>query len=115
LSYQREYFYTERAVYVAAARYASAVLASRLEAVYSILFLSLGILLIGLVMRKGSFGKSSAYLGVVTGILGIVAVASTFGPIVILASVLTTAWVLFVGYRLYRLGEASRFSTIAPT
>jgi hypothetical protein len=94
----------QRAVYVAAASYASAVLTSRLEAVYSILFLSLGILLIGLVMRKGSFSKSSAYLGMVTGFLGIAAGVSTFGLIVILASVLTTIWVLVVGYRLYRLG-----------
>jgi hypothetical protein len=105
----------QRATYVAAANYASAVLASRLEAVYSILVLSLGILLIGFVMLKGRFGKSSAYLGMATGFLGIVAVASAFGLIIILASVLTTIWVLFVGYRLYRLGQASTFSAIALT
>src|SRR5262249_58589591 len=61
----------ERANYVAAANYASAVLTSSLEAVYSILVLSLGILMVGLVMLKGNFGKSTAYVGVVTGILGI--------------------------------------------
>jgi hypothetical protein len=105
----------QRAIYVAAASYASAVLTSRLEAVYSILVLSLGILLIGLVMRKGSFSKSSAYLGIVTGFLGIAAGVSTFGLIVILAAVLTTVWVLVVGYRLYRLGRPADFSTVAPT
>ncbi len=100
----------QRAAYVAAANYASAVLASSLEAVYSILVLSVGILLIGLVMRKGVFGRSTAYLGVATGILGIVTVV---GPLfvmalsvtIIITSVLTTLWVLLVGYKLYRLGQ----------
>jgi hypothetical protein len=60
---------TQRATYVAAAQYASAVLESSLEGVYSILILSLGILVIGLVMLKGIFRKSTAYLGLVIGIL----------------------------------------------
>jgi hypothetical protein len=100
----------ERATYVAAANYASAVLTSSLEAVYSILVLSLGVLLIGLVMLKGIFGKSTAYLGVLTGILGIVAAVGPFlvsalSVTIIITSVLTTAWVLLVGFRLYRLGK----------
>lgn len=100
----------QRAAYVAAATYASAVLASSLEAVYSILILSLGILMIGLVMLKGIFSKSTAYVGVVTGILGIISVAgpffiSTLSVTIIITSVLTTIWVLLVGYRLYRLGK----------
>jgi hypothetical protein len=100
----------QRMAYVAAANYASAVLTSSLEAVYSIGVLSLGILLIGLVMRKGVFGKSTAYLGVVTGILGIVSVvgplfAGALSVTIIITSVLTTVWVLLVGYRLYRLGQ----------
>jgi hypothetical protein len=100
----------QRAAYVAAANYASAVLASSLEAVYSIMVLSFGILMIGLIMLKGIFSKSTAYLGLVTGILGIVSVAgpffvSTLSVTIIITSVLTTVWVLFVGYRLYRLGK----------
>jgi len=100
----------QRATYVAAASYPSAVLASSLEAVYSIMVLSFGILMIGLVMLKGIFRKSTAYLGLVTGILGIVSVAgpffvSTLSVTIIITSVLTTVWVLFVGYRLYRLGQ----------
>lgn len=101
----------QQAVYVAAATYASAVLASSLEAVYSILILSLGILMIGLVMLKGIFRKSTAYVGLVTGILGIVSVAgpvfvSSLSVTIIITSVLTTVWVLLVGYRLYRLGKS---------
>jgi hypothetical protein len=64
----------------------------------------------GFVMLKGIFSKSTAYLGLVTGILGIVSVVGPFfvsalSAIIIIASVLTTAWVLFVGYRLCRLGR----------
>jgi hypothetical protein len=99
----------QRAAYVAAANYASAVLGSRLEAVYSIAVLSFSILVIGLVMLGGVFGKVTAYLGVVTGILGIASVVSTFlvsasGVGIIITSVLTTVWVLLVGFRLYWLG-----------
>jgi hypothetical protein len=99
----------QRAAYVAAADYASAVLTSTLEGVYSILVLSLGILIVGVVMLKSIiFSKTTAYLGLGTGILGIISVAgpfvlSTLGVAVIIASVLTTVWVLFVGFRLYRL------------
>lgn len=100
----------QRATYVGAANYASAVLTSSLEAVYSILVLSVGILLIGLVMLEGIFRKSTAYLGVATGILGIVSVVGPFfvsalSVTIIITSVLTTLWVLFVGIRLYRLGQ----------
>jgi hypothetical protein len=101
----------QRAAYVAAAQYPSAVLASALAAVYSILVPSLGILLMGLVMPKSAFGKTIAYVGVVTGLLGIVSVVGPFAlPAlsngIIIASALTTIWVLFVGFRLLRLGRS---------
>ena len=100
----------QRAAYVATANYATGVLNSTLLAVYAILIPALGTLLIGLVMRKGIFSKSTAYLGVVTGVLGIVSVVgplfvSTLDPTIIVASLLTTVWFLLVGFRLYRLGQ----------
>jgi hypothetical protein len=95
---------TQRAAYIAAADYASAVLASRVEVVYAIVVPSFGILVIGLVMLKGIFGKSTAFLGVITGILGIVSLAG-FSVTVIMNAVLTTVWVLLVGYRLYWLSR----------
>ena len=101
----------QRSAYVAAATYASAVLGSTLEGVYSIVTLSVGILLFGLVMLRGTFSRAAAYLGVATGVLGIASVvgqlvvAGSGASIAILASVLTTAWVLVVGYRIYRLGQ----------
>lgn len=99
-----------RAVLVAAASYPLAVLDSSLLGVYIILVPGLGILLAGLVMLKGIFNKATAYLGIATGILGIVSVvgplfASALGATAILASVLTLVWLLFAGYRLVRLGQ----------
>lgn len=94
----------QRMAYVAAANYASAVLASPLERVYAIVDLSFAMLLIGLVMLKGIFRKSTAYVGVATGVLGIVSIAG-WNVTIILNAVLATAWVLLVGYRLSRLGQ----------
>jgi hypothetical protein len=101
----------QRAVFVAAAYYPATVLGSNLLFVYNSFTLAVGILMTGLGMLKGIFSKSTAYLGLATGILGIVSVASSFfassvsSVSIILASVLTTVWFLFVGYRLYRLGQ----------
>jgi hypothetical protein len=55
-------------------------------------------------MLRGIFSKATAYLGVVTGILGVVSVVGAFfiGALDIMAiptSILTTVWFLFVGYR----------------
>jgi hypothetical protein len=95
----------ERTTYVAAANYAAAVLTSRLEAVYSILVLSVGILVTGLVMLRGIFSTMTAYVGLVTGISGSIAVASAWSIATIIASVLTTVWILLVAFRLYGLSR----------
>jgi hypothetical protein len=96
---------TQRAVLLGAASYAVEVLSSGLFGVYAILVPAAGIFLIGLVMLKGAFGKVAAYLGIATGILGVISVA---GPLLvdaadtaaILTSIATTLWVLAVGYKL---------------
>ena len=100
----------QRATYIAAASYPSAVLKSTLEGVYSIVTLGIGILMIGVVMRGSVFGRAAAYLGIATGTLAIVSVVgalvvSAVSTVVILASVLTTVWALLVGYRLYALSR----------
>ena len=99
----------QRAAIIAAAYYPSAVIESIILFVYNTLTLSVGILLTGLVMLKGIFRKSTAYLGVVTGVLGIAAVAGSLfvdtTSVTIIASVMTTVWVFFAGYGLYRLGQ----------
>jgi len=98
----------QRAAYVGAANYASAVLASHTEVFYSIVDLSVAILITGFVMLKGKgiFSKTTAYLGLAAGIFGIVSIAGFF-VIAIINALLTTVWVLFVGYRLFRLGRSS--------
>jgi hypothetical protein len=100
-----------KAAYLAAATYASTVLTSTLEGVYSIVTLSIGILLLGWAMRRSPFGRTIGYLGVVTGVLGVVAVAgpvfsSLFDPVIIVTSLLTTVWVPLAGYRLLRTAPA---------
>jgi len=101
----------QRAVFVTAAIYPSSVVESNLLFVYNSLTLGVGILITGLVMLKGIFSKSTGTLGLLTGILAIVSVASSFFASsvstvsVVLASVLTTVWFLFVGFKLYKLGQ----------
>lgn len=101
----------ERVTYVSAANYATTMLNSTVLEFYAIFVPALGTLLIGLVMRKGIFNKTTAYLGIVTGVLGII---SVLGPLfidaldatIILTSLLTTVWFFLVGLRLYKLGQS---------
>jgi hypothetical protein len=95
----------QRAAYVAAAHAASAMLTSPLEVVYAIVTLSSAILVIGLVMRKGLFPRGTAWLGVVTGLLGIVSLAG-LAVTIILNALCATVWLFLVGVRLYRLGRS---------
>lgn len=100
----------ERATILAAATYASSVIGAAFLTVYSILLPALGQLVIGFVMLRSTFGKVAAYLAVIAGILGIVAVVGNFttdvlGQAIIISSLLVMIWLLFVGYRLYRLGQ----------
>jgi hypothetical protein len=102
----------QRTAIVAGAGYPTAVLTSTLVGVYAILVPSVGILIIGLVMLRGAFSRVTAYSGVVSGVLGIVAVVGPFivsglGIAVVAASVFTTVWVFLVGYQLYRLGQTA--------
>jgi hypothetical protein len=111
----------QRVALVAAAGAPSAVLGSPLQAVDSILTLSLGILVTGLVMLRGRpgraprvaggatwFGRTAALAGVTTGVVGIASVLETavtgaVSPLAIAASLLTIAWLVLVGRSLLRL------------
>jgi hypothetical protein len=100
----------QRATIISVADYASAMLSSNLIGVYVILFPAIGILMISLVMLGGIFSKVTAYLGIATGVLGIISVVGSFfatalGIVAIPASILTTVWFLFVSYRLLRLSR----------
>jgi hypothetical protein len=99
----------QRAVFVAAGSYPSAILESPLSGVYAILIPSLGSLLTGLVMLRGVFNKTTAYLALAAGIAGIVFMGSyvvgALDVFRIINALLATVWYGFVGYRLYRLGR----------
>lgn len=66
-----------------------------------------GILIISLVMLKGVFPRGVAYLGIVTGALGIVseALRPIIGPGYLVYGLLLPAWFLVVGWELYRLAK----------
>ena len=98
-----------RAAALAAASYPVAVFRSPLFAAYVIGIPALGILVISLVMREGSFPRVTAWVGILVGLLGFVAVVGPVvwgdaGIVAIATSVLTLIWVLLVGWRLLRLG-----------
>jgi hypothetical protein len=97
---------TLRAAYIAAAHGAAAVLTSRLFIVYAIGILSFAILAIGCVMLKGVFTRTTAYLAMLTSILGIPSLTG-WGVAIILNAVCATAWLLLVGYGLCGLGAGS--------
>jgi hypothetical protein len=80
------------------------VLESRLFIVYAIGTLSFAILIIGVVMLKGTFSRATALLGLATGILGVVSIAG-WGVTIILNAVCATVWLFLVGYRLHGLAQ----------
>jgi hypothetical protein len=87
---------SQRATLLAAATYVSAVLESPLAAVWAIGTLSFALLVIRIVMLKGVFSKITAYLGIVTAVFGIAAVAGV-GIAIILNAVAATIWLFLVG------------------
>jgi hypothetical protein len=100
----------QRQTIVTLADYSSAVLSSSLLGIYVILVPAIGIFIISLVMLKGGFSKVAAYIGVITGILGVVSVVGAFfisalSIIIVITSILTTVWFFFVGYGLIRLSR----------
>jgi ABC-type bacteriocin/lantibiotic exporter with double-glycine peptidase domain len=61
-------------------------------------------------MLKGTFNKITAYIGVITGIFGIISVVgplfiAALGMTAIITSVFTTLWVLLVGFKLLKLSH----------
>jgi hypothetical protein len=97
-----------RQAVVTAAEYPAIVSESTYLFVCNTMTLSVGILIAGVVMKAARFGKGAAYTGIATGVLGIVAVVGpllvpALGPTIIVASVLTMAWLFFVAYELWRL------------
>jgi hypothetical protein len=68
---------------------------------------ALGILIFSLVMRKGVFARGIAYLGIVTGVLGIVceALRDVIGAGYLAYGVLLPSWFVAVSWKLYQLAR----------
>jgi Domain of unknown function (DUF4386) len=77
---------------------------------------TVGMLIVSIVMLKGVFPKAVAYLGVVTGVLGICAEAlrMVFEGFYVIYGVLLPIWMGAVGWNLYRLGRSSGQVPVAP-
>ena len=94
-----------RATLAAAASYATSVLGSTLFGVYVIVVPGLGVLAIGVVMLQSGFSRIGGIVGVLTGVLAMLAVLGavvwpSLDVLVIPTALLTTMWVLIAGYRL---------------
>jgi len=99
----------QRSALAAAAAYASAILASPLADMYANVIPALGVLFAGLVMLKGVFSKTTAYLALAMGLTGILYIGSFFidglAVLRIINALLATFFYLLVGVRLYKLGQ----------
>jgi hypothetical protein len=77
-----------------------------------------GLLIVALVMVKGVFPKSVAYLGIVTGVVGILCEALRFvlPSAYAVYGLLMLAWFFVIGWQLYRLGasEVGQFAREEP-
>jgi hypothetical protein len=100
---------SDQAILVTAAEYPASIVQSQLLFVYNSLTLAVGTLAAGVAMKKGPFSKGAAYLGVTTGLLGVIAVigplfAEALSFAIVIASLLTAVWLLVVGRELSRAG-----------
>lgn len=99
-----------RAAITATAEYPTLIIESSLLFFYNSLSLALGILVVGIVMRRGVFGQGIAWIGITGGILGIVSVVGSLfvagsSAGIILTSILTTIWTFLVGLKLRKLAR----------
>jgi hypothetical protein len=99
----------QRVILVAGAAYASAMLDSPLFGTYAILIPSLGVLFAGLVMLKGVFNKTTAYIALAVGLTGVLFMGSyVVDGLAILRyinALLATVFYLLAGIRLFRLAK----------
>jgi len=94
---------------VAGAAYPSAVLDSPVAGFGAIVMPSLAILLTGLAMLRGVFGKPAAYLALAAGMTAFAFMGSyafdSLSPLKIVNALLVTAWYVVAGVGLYRMGR----------
>lgn len=98
-----------KAAVLAGVAYPSAVLDTPIAGFGAIVLPSLGILLAGLAMRRGAFGKPAVYLALITGVTAFVFmgsyVAPALEPLRIVNALLVTAWYVLAAIGLLRLAR----------
>jgi len=60
------------------------------------------IVITSLLMRKGSFGRATVYLGTLGGVIGMLASISIFSSLFLIFFLLDAIWFLLVGWKIYR-------------
>ncbi len=77
--------------------------------VVSIIIFSISILILAMIMRKGVFGRNMAYLGTLTGVVGIIGSipVAILGLVGLVSVILFAIWFLALGSKLYRLGRSA--------
>lgn len=99
----------DKAAAIAAAAFPSAAITSPMLGTYAILIPSLGVLFAGLVMFKGVFSKTTAYIALATGLTGLLFMGSYFidslAVLRYLNAFLAMVFYLLVGLRLRQLGR----------
>jgi hypothetical protein len=75
-----------------------------------------GILIVSLVMLKGIFRRWVVYLGIATGVIGVVseALKPVLGLGYILYGLLLMLWIIAIGWELLRLARSSTFAACGP-
>jgi hypothetical protein len=101
-----------RAAYLAAAEYASSIYGTPLLGFYIIVIPSVGVLLASMAMIKARVGKATAWIGVITGVFGILTLTGFF-PLVMANALGATLWFFLVGIRL--LWSDRAFAGECPT
>jgi hypothetical protein len=101
-----------RAAYLAAAEYASSIYGTPLLGFYIIVIPSVGVLLASMAMIKARVGKATVWIGVITGVFGILTLTGFF-PLVMANALGATLWFFLVGIRL--LWSDRAFAGECPT
>lgn len=105
-SYAAESDAAHRAAYLAASEYASSIYATPLLTFYIIAIPSVGVLMASITMMKASFGRASAWTGVITGVFGLLSLTGFF-PLVMANALGATLWFFLLGARLLQRDSSS--------
>jgi hypothetical protein len=94
-----------RVAFLAAAEYASSIYATPLLTFYIIVIPSVGVLLASIAMIMARFGTATAWIGIITGMCGMLSLTGFF-PLAMANALGAMLWFFLVGTRFLRSGRA---------